>query len=525
MKQAMKYFRLSGLCGVLLGLAAVAAFRFAFFLDGEHSQDEFYHVRIALEGWKVFAAKTFPNMILSSWSECFADKELLFHLILGWIQRGVLALGLPEIPFHIPNLFFVLFLVASFVYAGMAYRVRGLWWLCILLTGAFAYFTPRLLMIRPHLLSIGLMLLSVTVFPNVRNLRDIWKGAAIGFLFAWSYSNPHFVYLTAGAFAVATLFYKRKQSFFILFSVSIGLLAGFILHPQVPNTFINWKIQCIDVPLFMLQDNPLLNLGDEMMLRPYRLYVEDPIGFLPFFLLTGYNILATVLWFRRERMACFHRERLIALMIIAAATGAGYVFIYRMVEYAWPFGLLYAGAVFPYAFRRTWLWRNGNAHACAALVAVCALTWTLMQLNSSYFEPQKPFTHLAEWFWRNERSIPPGTVIANLNWSEFPQLYYAMPQYRYLCGLDPSFGYFYKKDITLAIERFRMGGALPEPRGMMMLTGSPLVFLTERDAPLAERLYKAGYRMLYQGRDGWLFSTFNKAVPRRNVPSRRTVRP
>ena len=114
MKQAMKYFRLSGLCGVLLGLAAVAAFRFAFFLDGEHSQDEFYHVRIALEGWKVFAAKTFPNMILSSWSECFADKELLFHLILGWVQRGVLALGLPEIPFHIPNLFFVLFLIFSF---------------------------------------------------------------------------------------------------------------------------------------------------------------------------------------------------------------------------------------------------------------------------------------------------------------------------------------------------------------------------------------------------------------------------
>ena len=149
-----------------------------------------------------------------------------------------------------------------------------------------------------------------------------------------------------------------------------------------------------------------------------------------------------------------------------------------------------------------------------------------MQLNSSYFEPQKPFTHLAEWFRRNERAIPPGTVIANLNWSEFPQLYYAMPQYRYLCGLDPSFGYFYKKDITLAIEQIRLGGALPEPRDMMLLTGSPLIFLSERDSPLAERLYKAGYRMIYQGRDGWLFSTFRKTVPRRNVePSRRSGRP
>ena len=60
---------------------------------------------------------------------------------------------------------------------------------------------------------------------------------------------------------------------------------GFLIHPQVPNTFINWKIQCIDVPLFMLQENPPLSLGQEMVLRPYRLFGKDFLLFLPYFLL------------------------------------------------------------------------------------------------------------------------------------------------------------------------------------------------------------------------------------------------
>ncbi len=501
-----KYLEIPVVLGILLGMLGLISFRYAFFFDGEFSPDDFYHVRIALEGWKVFTAKTFPGLILSSWNECFADKELLFHLLLGWIQNTSIALGIPEMPFHVPNAFFVLLLLSAFAYAGMRYHVRGLWYMIPVLVVGFSYFAPRLVMLRPHLLAIALMLVSAVVFSEIRTLKDLWKGGLIGFLFAWSYSNPHFVYLTAGAFALAYFLNdKRNQAFLILFSVTAGLLAGFLIHPQCPNTFINWKIQCIDVPLFMLQENPPLSLGKEMILRPYRLYGHDFFLFLPYFLLLAYNVVVTVLWLRRVGKGCFRQEREMALLFIAAATALAYIFIYRMVEYAWPFNVLYAGVLSPYAFRRTIVWRRLTCFVLPLLLSLL-WWWTVFCMNSFYFQPIKPCTRLASWFQQYGDSVPQGLVIANVNWSDFPQLYYAMPQFRYLCGLDPTFGYFYKKDITLRLEKLYDAYAIPEPSNMLNLVGTPLIYVSEREGALAKKFYNSGYRMIYQGIDGWLFS-------------------
>ena len=98
--------KLSVAIGILIAMSFLVIVRLIFAVNGENEYDSFYHVRIAMEGWRVYAAKTFPTLILSTWTECFADKELLFHILLGWVQNAVLALGLPEFPFHIPNLFF-----------------------------------------------------------------------------------------------------------------------------------------------------------------------------------------------------------------------------------------------------------------------------------------------------------------------------------------------------------------------------------------------------------------------------------
>lgn len=500
----------SGIAGIFLGMLGLISFRYAFFFDGDFSPDAYYHVRIALEGWKVFAAKTFPHLILSSWNECFADKELLFHWILGGIQSLCLALGFPEFPFHVPNAFFVLILLIAFAWAGIRYRIRILWFLIPFLVVGFPYFSPRLVMIRPHLLAIALMLFSAILFSDIRTFKESWKGILIAFLFVWSYSNPHFVYLPAGAFALAYFLNgKRSRAFLILLSVTTGLLMGFLIHPQVPNTFINWKIQCIDVPLFMLQENPPLLLGQEMVLRPYRLFGNYFLLFLPYFLLIAYNVGMTVFWLRRDRRNCFLHEKEMALLFMAGITALAYIFIYRMVEYAWPFNVLYAGVLTSrFAYRRFAEKRALlSVLSLALLLSICSF-WTTFCMNSFYFQPIKPCTQLASWFQKYGKSVPKGLVIANLNWSDFPQLYYAMPQFRYLCGLDPTFGYFYKKDITLQLEKIYSAFEIPKPAEMMNLVGTPLIYVSERDSNLAKELYNSGYRMIYQGVDGWLFSTF-----------------
>ena len=198
-----------------------------------------------------------------------------------------------------------------------------------------------------------------------------------------------------------------------------------------------------------------------------------------------------------------------ALLFVSGITALAYIFIYRMVEYAWPFNVLYAGVLTSRFVYRRFAEKRPTLFALslALLLSICFF-WTTFCMNSFYFQPIRPCMQLASWFQKYGKSIPEGLVIANLNWSDFPQLYYAMPQFRYLCGLDPTFGYFYKKDITLQLEKIYSAFEIPKPDEMMNLVGTPLVYVSERDSNLAKKLYNSGYRMIYQGVDGWLFSTF-----------------
>ncbi len=514
--QSNKTIRRSAWIGAGIGFLLFLILRFAFCSEGEGSVDCFYHIRIGLEGWRVFAAKTFPTLILSSWTECFADKELLFHLLVGGVQRFSLFLGLPEFPFHLPGLFFPALVLIAFTLTGIHFRIRGLALLTPLLVAGFSIFTFRLLLIRPHLLAVALLLLSCIAFSRIRRLWDGWLGILFGILFVWSYSNPHFLLMTAGAFGAAWFFRDKQRGCIIFFSALIGLLAGFVLHPQCPNTFINWKIQCIDVPLFMMRNDVPVELGQEMTLVPYRLFCENPLLFLPFLLLLSANITLTVLWFRRKGKMWF-RPNLFAGMLLWCVTTLGFVFVYRFIEYAMPFNLLYlgmigtrvSGAAFPFP-------RRFRLAGCALVLALGFGMVFFVNYNDSLRFRQRPLTHLAAWFDSFGGSVPKGLVIANLSWSDFPQLYYSLPRFRYLYGLDPTFGYFYKKEIVAKLEAF-MPSVNLSPTELMNLTGSPLFYLSPHYEKQAKKMYDAGFRMIYQGDDGWVFSAFGSGQKQKSA--------
>ena len=66
------------------------------------------------------------------------------------------------------------------------------------------------------------------------------------------------VYFTSAEFFSITWSKKdhgRKIFFLPLISLA-GLLAGYLIHPQFPNTFIIWKVQSLDALL-----NPVLGSG------------------------------------------------------------------------------------------------------------------------------------------------------------------------------------------------------------------------------------------------------------------------
>lgn len=510
--------KVSAAIGVLIAFSFLILLRLIFAVNGENEVDSFYHVRIALEGWRVYAAQTFPVLTLSTWTECFADKELLFHILLSGVQNAVLALGLPEFPFHIPNLFFLFLMILAFAFAGMRYRVRGL---CLWIPFLFCvcpFFTFRSLMLRPHLLAIALMLLSCAVYPSVRTLKDSWKALLLGIVFAWAYSNPHFLLLSAGAFSFSYFLKDKKRGVLLFAATLIGLLFGFLLHPQNPNTFINWKIQCIDVPLILFFSKDLLPFGMELTYSGVYVLKESSYISLPVCALFLANIGLSVYLFVRKR-ELFFRPETMALMILALLTQIGFLAAFRFIEYAMPFNLLLFGVLYSRIVRIRRRWRRLAYLLCTALLSLGI--WFTCMYHQEAMEnfTSRPATHLAKWFASFGKTVPKGLVIGNLNWSDFPQLYYAMPHLRYLCGLDPTFGYIYKKEITVKLVNFWNKKLEMKPKDLAELIGTPLFFVGPSDYSLARSMYESGYRMIYLGVDGRLFTSLGHLKPTPKKPS------
>lgn len=498
--------KLSAAAGVLIAFAFLILLRLTFAGNGENEVDCFYHVRIAMEGWNVFASQTFPAMTLSTWSECFADKELLFHLLLGWVQNTVLALGLPEMPFHIPNLFFLLLILQAFALAGIRYRIRGL---CLLIPFLFCvcpFFTFRSMMLRPHLLAIALMLFSCVVYPSIRSLKDCWKALLLGMVFAWGYSNPHFLLLSAGSFALVSLRKDWKRGVLLFGGTVVGLLFGFLLHPQCPNTFINWKIQCIDVPLLLFLSKDLLPLGAELTYSGFFIVTHTVFFSIPLCVLFLLNLGLSV-WLLIRKREVFFRPEILAMILLGVLTQIGFLSAFRFIEYAMPFNLLLFGVLYSRIVR---IPRRHRRLTCLLFAALLSLgTWYVcvyLQNGEDTFV-NRPAEHLAKWFASFGNTVPKNLVIGNLNWSDFPPLYYALPQMRYLCGLDPTFGYIYKKDITLKMIKFADRKLKIKPNALAELIGTPLFFVGPNDYRLAKRMYESGFRMIYLGTDGWLFTS------------------
>ncbi len=507
--------RASFLFGFAASFAYLAVVRMLLWMDKESSVDAFYHVRIAMEGWSAYAAKTFPTLTASLWEHCFADKELLFHALTNLVQRTALALGLPDFPFHAPSLFFVALLLLGFSFAMKAFRVEKAWLLLPLLVVIDYRFTDRILMMRPHVLSIALLLFSCWAFARTRTWRDAWIPAALGFLFAWSYSNPHFLLFPAGAFFLAWFPHDRHRACAIFGGAALGLFIGFVAHPQFPNNFLIWKIQCMDVPRLMLsfgEGASPVGIGREALSRGIGFWRYD-------FGLTGMVLLNAVLCAcaiaRKGRR--FFVPSANVLLILAFVSYGGFLIAARAIEYAVPFNLLLLGFLLTRERPCRSFCERHRSFSNAVLVVLLLAIATYSTQSIAQKRIEKPPLRNLPAFLKEKVRLEPGTVVANLNWSDFPRLYYAAPQYRYLCGLDPTFGLAAENPETIKYaERIRMGLQAPHPKEMFEKTGANLFYVAPENSRLALRMHRNGFHIAFQDdREGWLFVVFPEDLEER----------
>ncbi|MDD3694759.1 MAG: hypothetical protein PHG44_02185 [Lentisphaeria bacterium] len=481
-------------------------------VDGETDPDAYYHAKLAEQGPRVFLAKRFPALTLSLWQEHFSDKELGFHFLLWGLHRARSLFGWRvSAPFHYYALALQAGLLSMIALTLLYWRVPCPLYYNLLFIGLYYIFSLRLLFVRAYMLAMLLLVLMVLLLsmPALRGSR--WRlplVCLLGFLYAWCYSNPHFVLVPSTAFALAEFLQDRKLWRLPLLPLAalVGAVLGLTLHPQFPNTWLILKVQGWDVlkMIFGAGAEAGIRGGNEFYIKPL-----DHISRAPF-LLGLPLLLAALVW--RSRNHWFSKDwsqrvEINALFILFLCSNAAFLNFFRFVEFSMPCSILFTALLFRdslQASRQPGGRRIFAAQHLPGIYALCAFVFLLPALLAIKGNNHRPFTELAAWVQRN--SVPEGSIIANPRWGSFPMLYYSMPNMRYLGGLDPMFSYAQDPQKTLVLEEFRTARKIIPAKQLKELTGAIFLFVSASEKTLASEILRHDYKSVYVGRDGWLFA-------------------
>ena len=424
----------------ILPICLAMTVRFTTTTTGEASYDAFYHAGIAKLGPEVFCAKTFPWLESSVWKTSFADKELLYHAGIWMVFRIQKFFGLPDgPPFAGPVFFWLLFLSGAWVFAGVRLKLPPPL-ICIgsLLFATIApNWTYRMVMLRPHVVSIACFLTAAGLLAESRFRVKLLTMTALSLVYSWTYSNPHFIVILPLVYACFAWRKERPRVFLLPLCSLCAVLFGLLVHPQFPNSFLIWKIQSWDALLSPMINAGSLALPTEMM----------PPGFvwqltvIPLYLLVFFNLASAIRLIERFGWGVFDPLVYTLLFLSFAFTG-GIFLAMRSIEYAAPLSVLVFLILFDMLLHRNMVIpfrRFGLRMPLLVLAAASAVLSTLSICKVVYDSRKavnRPLSGMAAWF---ERNLAPDEAVVNVDWSDFTILFYSSSRQRYQWGLDPVF--------------------------------------------------------------------------------------
>ena len=478
---------------------------------GETDSDAYYHMKMAELGPSVFCAKKFPWLTMSVWNDRFADKELLFHGALWVVHEVQKLLRLPTgAPFHLQSLLLIACVLLAFIFAMRRMGVSPPFILLfsILMPFIAANFMFRLMMMRPHVLSIAFLLVTCALLSEGTVRFRIACAGGLSFLYAWTYSNPQFIVIPAFVFALAYFRRDSAKVFWIPAAAFAGVMLGLLIHPQFPNSFVIWKVQSFDALFGPLFTDNLHKVSSELlpmeMLAPKFRWHKS---MLPFYILAYLTLLCFC------RLAILRgwsalEPRIKAVGFLAVLFTCGMFAALRTVEYAVPFMTLFAALVFHEAFRADLLlplrakpWRMLLTGTLAAILLGIVSSGLNLMLTPAMVHPADG---IGKWMREN---IPPETTVVNLNWGDFPTIFHANDRNYYLWGMDPVFsfaldGRHAKKveKLLLNIERVRNSDKL-----LGRLTHAKYAVLLAKRENFVNLLKRNDWKTVYESKEGAVF--------------------
>ncbi len=436
--------------------------------------DGYYHIKWTRELWASMKSGAFPPAfpwlpLTTLNPKDYVDHHLLFHII----QIPFAAVSDPRLGAKIGSAFFGGLAVLSCYWLLMRYRIRyPLVWLVGLL-GCSAPFLFRMNMAKAPPLAIVFLVIAVHLFFQ----RKYTLLLPLALVFTWAYDLFVLLIMATVFWVVTIAITEQRFEWRPLVFVLAGCAAGLIINPYFPKN--------------------LLQLAEHMKIKLTVSDFDTKVGseWYPYdsWEFLGNSAVACIAMFvgyvtfepserRRAHYPLFFLMLSTALMIMTARWK-------RIAEYWPPFAVLFAGFTLqpwlegyrPYLTRlpkevleelKPFLDREGMppppkekdfrdlvrtiAMSVVALILSGFLSFnlkaTVKEIGQS--EPHDHYRAGMAWLHAN---VPPGQIIFNTDWDDFPRLFYYDSSHYYVSGLDPSYLYEKNPDLSRLYEDITLG--------------------------------------------------------------------
>ncbi len=444
-------------------------------------QDSLYHARFAQRMPSQGFSRSFPWAQESVWKDRFADKEILFHAWLAPFCREGHTAGGAKVAAWL--------LAIAIVYAiGIILTANGIrwpWFWTALIPALGSHWLFRMQEVRPHLLSVLLLLLGIHAL-----LQSRWRMLAIlGFIYSWSYAAPHLIVVFAAIHAVALKAAGEKLEWRGLAVSAGGVLTGLVVNPYVPNDLSQWWIINVRIMIEAWGPGGPLRLGEEFQPVSTRSLLLSST-------LVGICFVGSFLVSAHAPAALSRRSKI--LLAWSVGGFAMYCMSAKFIDYFAPLALLAAASV---AGDR---WEKAlPSVATMAVTGVAALLLTVMSVLDARAElmrlPTPELAGAAAWTRKN---VPAGETIVHLDWGDFNPLYYYDPTHHYLVGLDPMFMYVRNGKGLQLLEDLRAGRKALDVEELFHAFNARYLVVRTRLRVVPERI---GLRPVYEDAGGAVY--------------------
>jgi len=470
----------------------------ALFQNGLFERDGYYHARLAQLLPERGISQSFPWTQLSTWKERYCDKEFLYHLAMApFVQIG----SKPILGARIFSILLSVGVIGALYWVFRANKVRWPLFFSALPFGMGGLFIARLGMIRSHVLSMLLLMFGIHFL-----LQRRWRAMfVLGFVFAWSYTVPFVLLLTAASFAVGLWLGGGGLDYRSVAAAGAGSILGLAVHPYSPMTLETFLTY---VQVFRMGMQGVGNSGFELgnEIYPYSLPVFFNIYPLILILIPQ---LVLIMLLSRKRLAPETHGLVLSALFWFGMTMASA----RFVEYS---VLLLAAAV-AFLVRDMVLAEDVTPYltglskrmrriivvvAVGTLLAFHVYSMKFYMIYQTQYAPPPFFQGASLWM---EQHLAPGETVINLWWDDFSDLFYAAPRQRYIWGLDPTYTIRYDRNKAVQLENYRRHLTHLDGRALEDMLQSHWIILRASRVHRYPELCCAPFREVYRDNAAVLF--------------------